>query len=61
MTWFLPVSLSMLYLFRLNVKTVAESDRSGSDPEDESESMANIENMKVYQEIFQPSRMRMYN
>jgi hypothetical protein len=61
MIWFLPVSLSIMYLFRLNIKTVEESYMSGTDPEDESQSVADIGNMKVYQEIFQPSRIRMYN
>jgi hypothetical protein len=60
MIWFLPISLYITCLFRLNVKTVEESDLSGTDPEDESQSMADIGNMKVYQEIFQPSRIRMY-
>jgi hypothetical protein len=46
-------------LFRLNIKTIEEYDRSRTDPEDESQSMADIQNMKVYQEVFQPSRRRM--
>jgi hypothetical protein len=55
----LPVSFSIIYHFRLNVKTIEESDRSGTDPEDESQSMADIQNMGVYQAVFQPSRRRM--
>lgn len=50
---------SGLYDFRLDVKTIEESDRSGTDPEDESQSMADIQNVGDYQAIFQPSRKRM--
>jgi hypothetical protein len=50
---------SGLYEFRLDVKTIEESDRSGTDPEDESQSMADIQNVGDYQAIFQPSRKRM--
>lgn len=40
----------------LDVKTIEESDRSGTDPEDESQSMADIQNVGDYRAIFQPSR-----
>lgn len=50
---------SGVYDFRLDVKTIEESDRSGTDPEDESQSMAYIQNVGDYQAIFQPSRKRM--
>lgn len=50
---------SAVYDFRLDVKTIEESDRSGTDPEDESQSMADIQNVGDYQAIFQPSRKRM--
>lgn len=50
---------SGLYDFRLDVKTIEESDRSGTDPEDESQSVADIQNVGDYQAIFQPSRKRM--
>ena len=50
---------SGVYVFRLDVKTIEESDRSGTDPEDESQSMADIQNVGDYQAIFQPSRKRM--
>lgn len=50
---------SGVYDFRLDVKTIEESDRSGTDPEDESQSMADIQNVGDYQAIFQPSRKRM--
>jgi hypothetical protein len=47
-----------MYDFRLDVKTIEESDRSGTDPEDESQSMADIQNVGDYEAIFQPSRKR---
>jgi hypothetical protein len=53
------VDISGMYDFRLDVKTIEESDRSGTDPEDESQSMADIQNVGDYQAIFQPSRKRM--
>ncbi|XP_021913295.1 katanin p80 WD40 repeat-containing subunit B1 isoform X2 [Zootermopsis nevadensis] len=40
----------------LDVKTIEESDRSGTDPEDESQSVADIQNVGDYEAIFQPSR-----
>jgi hypothetical protein len=50
-----------MYGCRLDVKTIEESDRSGTDPEDESQSMADIQNVGDYQAIFQPSRKRTYS
>nr|CAD7446953.1 unnamed protein product [Timema bartmani] len=41
---------------KLDVKTIEESDRSGTDPEDDLHSVADIPNVKDYQEIFQPNR-----
>jgi hypothetical protein len=55
----LPVFLSIMYLFRLNIKTSEEYDRPGTDPEDESQLMADFQNMKAYPVVFQPSRTRM--
>ena len=40
------------------MKTIEESDRSGTDPEDESQSVADIQNVGDYQAIFRPSRKR---
>ncbi|XP_069695123.1 katanin p80 WD40 repeat-containing subunit B1 isoform X2 [Periplaneta americana] len=40
----------------LDVKTIEESDRSGTDPEDEMQSVADIPNVGDYQAIFQPNR-----
>jgi hypothetical protein len=54
----LPVFLSIMYLFRLNIKTIEEYDRSGTDREDESQPVADIQNTKVYHAVFQPSRSR---
>jgi hypothetical protein len=53
------VILLVLYHFRLDVKTIEESDRSGTDPEDESQSVADIQNVGDYEAIFQPNRKRM--
>lgn len=47
-----PLSVSKA---ALNIKAIEEYDRSGTDPEDEPQSMAHIQNMKVYQ-VFQPNR-----
>ncbi|KAG8233220.1 hypothetical protein J437_LFUL013274 [Ladona fulva] len=41
---------------RLLVKTIEESDKSGTDPEDESLSIADIKDVGDYQAIFQPNR-----
>ncbi|PNF32849.1 Katanin p80 WD40 repeat-containing subunit B1 [Cryptotermes secundus] len=49
-----PVNVSKA---ALNIKTTEEYERSGTDPEDESQSMADIQNMKVYEVVFQPSRI----
>ncbi|XP_067007585.1 katanin p80 WD40 repeat-containing subunit B1 isoform X2 [Anabrus simplex] len=40
----------------LDVKTIEESDRSGTDPEDDSQSLADIQNVGDYRAIFQPNR-----
>jgi hypothetical protein len=47
-----------VHYFSLDVKTIEESDRSGTDPEDEPQSLADIQNVGDYQAIFQPSRKR---
>ncbi|KAJ4445662.1 hypothetical protein ANN_12346 [Periplaneta americana] len=48
--------MNILRDFRLDVKTIEESDRSGTDPEDEMQSVADIPNVGDYQAIFQPNR-----
>jgi hypothetical protein len=48
-----------MYHYRLDVKTIEESDRSGTDPEDESQSMADIPNVGDYEAVFQANRKRM--
>lgn len=39
-------------------RTIEESDRSGTDPEDDSLSLADIQSMGDFQDIFQPNRRR---
>ncbi|XP_046400090.1 katanin p80 WD40 repeat-containing subunit B1 isoform X2 [Ischnura elegans] len=41
---------------RLLVKTIEESDKSGTDPEDEMQSVADIKDVGDYRAIFQPNR-----
>ncbi|XP_071450039.1 katanin p80 WD40 repeat-containing subunit B1 isoform X2 [Hetaerina americana] len=41
---------------RLLVKTIEESDKSGTDPEDEMQSIADIKDVGDYRAIFQPNR-----
>lgn len=41
---------------RLDVKTIEESDRSGTDPEEDATSLADIKNVADYENIFQPNR-----
>ncbi|XP_063229661.1 katanin p80 WD40 repeat-containing subunit B1 isoform X2 [Bacillus rossius redtenbacheri] len=40
----------------LDVKTIEESDKSGTDPEDDAQSVAEIPNVQDYRDVFQPNR-----
>lgn len=45
------------WTYRLDVRTIEEADKSGTDPEDEA-TYADIPNVSEYRDIFQPNRAR---
>ena len=44
-----------VFAYRLDVRTIEEADKSGTDPEDEA-TYADIPNVTEYRDIFQPNR-----
>lgn len=49
--------IKSLLKHRLQVKTIEEAEKSGTDPEDEA-TFAEIPNVSDYKNVFQPNRAR---
>lgn len=51
--------MTVCSIYRLDVRTIEEADKSGTDPEDEA-TYADIPNVTDYRDVFQPSRACKY-